>query len=134
VAPSGTAQVKVEFMSGEKGSVWYENAVLAELATAPVLASASTLPFTVHAYVPPTSQTNYIAGITNDGGGTFTLQFIGTPGVNYYVEATTNLTPPVVWEALAGSTNTVGHTNALWGHTVTNSGPHRFFRAAAVAP
>ena len=134
VAPPGTAQVKAEFISGETGSVWYENAVLSEVAIAPVLASATTLPFPVHAYIPPTSQTNYIAGISDNGSGVYTLQFVGTMGVQYYVETTSSVVPPVVWEAMVGSTNTVTHTNGLWIHVVTNSNGQQFFRAAAVTP
>jgi hypothetical protein len=53
------------------------------------------------------SETNYNAGITHHGGGIFTLQFVGTVGAVYYVETTTNLIPPTVWEALPGSTNLV---------------------------
>jgi hypothetical protein len=134
VAPAGTAQIKVEFMSTGTGSIWYENAVLAELMSGPLLASGTTLPFTVHTDVPPTSQTNYVVGIADNGGGTFILQFLGTPGVSYFVQSTTNLMPPIVWEAVLGSTNTVTQTNGLWGHTVTNTGGQRFYRAAVAMP
>jgi len=79
VAPAGTTQVKVEFMSAGSGSIWYENAVLTESIDRPVLAPAPTLPFTVHAYVPPASQTNYVAGISSHGGGIYVLEFVGYP-------------------------------------------------------
>jgi hypothetical protein len=85
--------------------------------------------------VPLTSQTNHVLGITDNGGGAYTLQFVGTTGVKYYVQCSTNLVPPILWEAVSGSTNTVTHTSGLWGHTITNSGGNQcFFRAAAVAP
>ena len=92
------------------------------------------LPFTVHPQPPPTSQTNYVAGMTDNGSGTYTLQFVGTMGVQYYVQTTTNLVPPFVWEAVVGSTNTVTNTNGLWNHMVTNNGPQRFYRSAVVNP
>ena len=134
-APPGTTQIKVEFAEPNgTGSVWFENALLTESSTLPLLTSGATLPFTVHPQLPPTSQTNYIAGIANNGSEIYTLQFVGTMGVQYYVQTTTNLVPPIVWEALAGSTNTVANTNGLWSHTVTNSGGRRFFRSAVAAP
>jgi len=134
----------VEFSSNESsapgyggeatGSVWFENAVLAQLVSMPVLAGSQTLPFPVYAHTPPTSQTNRIVGITDNGGGTYMLQFVGTVGVDYYVQSTTNLLPPIVWEAVSGSTNLITNTNGLWGHTVTNTAPLRFYRSAAVNP
>ena len=49
------------------------------------------------------------AGLT---GNTFTLTFTGEPGVNYVVDATTNLAPPVawspVWYVIGGGTNAQG--------------------------
>jgi hypothetical protein len=134
-APAGTTQIKVEFTEPNgTGSVWFEDAFLTESSSLPILASGTTLPFTVHPQVTPTSQTNYIVGITDNGGGTFTLQFVGTMGVQYYVQGTTNLVPPLVWEAVVGSTNTVTNTNGLWNHLVTNDGPRRFYRSAVVTP
>ena len=134
-APPGTTQIKVEFAEPNgTGSVWFENALLTESSILPHLAGGATLPFTVHPQIPPTSQTNYIAGITDDGSGTCTLQFVGTMGVQYYVQTTTNLVPPIGWEAMAGSTNTVANTNGLWSHTVMNSRGRRFFRAAVATP
>jgi glucosylceramidase len=135
IAPPGTTQMKVEFAEPNgAGSVWFENALLTESSSLPWLASGTTLPFTVHPQIPPTSQTNYIADIKDNGSGTYTLQFVGTIGVRYYVETTTNLVPPIVWEAMAGSTNTVANTNGLWSHTVTNTSGQGFFRAAVVGP
>ncbi len=90
IAPTGAPHIRVEFSSNESsvagkprtatGSVWFENAVLSELVSMPVLSSATTLPFTVHAYVPPTSQTNYITGIVVNSSGLYSLDFVGTMG------------------------------------------------------
>ena len=144
IAPAGTTQIRVEFSSNESsvagktgtatGSVWFENAVLSELVSMPVLSSATTLPFTVHAYVPPTSQTNHVTGIAVNSGGIYTLDFVGTMGVSYYVQTTTNLSSPVVWDAVGGSTTTVTNSNGLWSYTGTNGSPQLFFRSNVVAP
>lgn len=134
VAPAGTTQVKVEFMSTGTGSIWFENAVLSELVSMPVLSSATTLPFTVHAYVPPASQTNHITGIVVNSSGIYTLDVEGMVGVSYYVQSTTNLSSPLVWEAVDGSTNTVTNTNGLWSYTGTNSSHQLFFRSKVATP
>jgi aryl-phospho-beta-D-glucosidase BglC (GH1 family) len=136
IAPVGTTHAKVEFANPVgTGTAWFDNAVLLSgQVSAPVLASATTLPFTVQAYVPPTSPTNRIVGITGMGGGAYSLQFIGTPGVGYYVEAATNLVPPVLWAPIVGSTNTVAATNGVWSHIVTNNALQRFYRSATLSP
>jgi hypothetical protein len=46
----------------------------------------------------------------------------------------TSLTPTIVWETLAGSTNTVTNLNGAWQFTVTNTAPQRFYRSAVVVP
>lgn len=144
IAPAGTTQIRVEFSSNESsvagktgtatGSVWFENAVLSELVSMPVLAPATTLPFTVHDYVPPTSLTNHIEGIAVNSSGIYTLDLVGTMGVSYYVQTATNLLSPLVWEAVDGSTNTVSNTNGLWSYTGTNSSPQLFFRSKVATP
>jgi hypothetical protein len=106
--------------------------VLTTLTSAPVLSSATTLSFTVHPALPPASQTNYIAGITDNGNDSCTIEFIGTMGASYYVQTTTNLLPPIQWQAMVGSTNTVTNLAGLWNLTVTNSGQQQFYRAVAV--
>jgi hypothetical protein len=80
------------------------------------------------------SQTNAIVGITRNGNGTSTIQFVGTVGVAYYVQTTTNLTSPIVWNPLAGSTNTVVNLNGTWSVLITNSLPVQFYRSAVVNP
>jgi hypothetical protein len=130
-APAGTTQAKVEFAGFGGGSVWFDNAVLLESNGVPALASATTLPFTVFS---PASQTNAVLGIVQNGGGVFTLNFLGTVGARYYVQATTNLAPPVDWRSLDGSTNTVMSSNGLWSFTTSNPAPICFYRAATAYP
>jgi aryl-phospho-beta-D-glucosidase BglC (GH1 family) len=130
-APAGTTQVKVEFAGFGGGSVWFDNAVLTESNSAPALILATSLPFTVY---PPASQTNAALNMTDNKNGTFTLNFLGTVGVTYCVQTATNLTPPVYWLALAGSTNTVTNSSGLWSCTSTNSGSQRYYRSVAAYP
>ncbi len=130
-APAGTTQAKVEFAGFGGGSVWFDNAVLIESNSMPAFASATTLPFTVY---PPASQTNMISNITDNKNGTFTINFQGTVGAMYYVQTATNLTPPVDWQPLAGSTNTVTNGSGLWSCTSTNSGSQRFYRSVIAYP
>jgi hypothetical protein len=67
-----------------------------------------------------------VSGVTI-GDGSVTLNFMGMPGSNYWVEAATNLTPPVNWIPL--STNVAG-TNGLWQFTDTQATNilQRFYR------
>ena len=56
------------------------------------------------------------------------LQFSGTPNYPYILQATTNLTPPIIWQGvLTNQTDTNGH----WTTVLTNlqSVPFQFFRA-----
>lgn len=55
-------------------------------------------------------------------------------GVTYYVQTTTNLLPPVIWDAMVGSTTTVTNASGLWSYTGTNSSRLQFFRSAVTAP
>jgi hypothetical protein len=134
-APAGTTQVKVELVEwAGTGSAWFDNAALTERASTFALLSATTLPFAVQPAVLPTSQTNRVAGMADNGDGTFMIQFIGTPGVRYYVEATTNLAVPVVWVPVPGSTNTVGSPDGIWECMVTNSAGQQFYRGRSATP
>jgi endoglucanase len=83
---------------------------------------------------PPVSQTNAVLNMTDNKNGTFTLNFLGTVGVMYCVQTATNLTPPVYWLALAGSTNTVTNSSGLWSCTSTNSGSQRYYRSVVAYP
>jgi len=132
-APVGTTQAKVEFAGYGGGSVWFDNAVLTESNALPAIVSVSTTPFTVYSTVDAT-QTNYIAGVAGNGNGTFTLNFVGVVGGQYCIQTATNLAPPIDWEVLVGSTNTVTNTNGVWSCTVTNTDAQRFYRSAVVFP
>ncbi len=55
-----------------------------------------------------------ISGVTVNSQGGVTLDFTGIPGSTYWVETTTNLTPPENWTPI--STNVAG-TDGLWQFT-----------------
>jgi hypothetical protein len=133
VAPTGATQAKVEFAGYGGGSCWFDNAVLMQSNSSLALVPATTLPFTVYSST-PVSQTNFVAGISETGTGIFTLNFVGTTGASYFVQMVTNLTPPVNWQALADSTNTVTNLNGLWSYIITNTGPQGFYRSVVAGP
>jgi len=84
---------------------------------------------------PPCSQTNEVVSMVNNGDGTFTLTLVGTPQAEYYVVASVDAAARMSnWLPVAGSTNTVTNLSGLWHVTVTNAGPHHYYRGAAVAP
>jgi aryl-phospho-beta-D-glucosidase BglC (GH1 family) len=83
---------------------------------------------------PLVSQTNAVLNMTDNKNGTFTLNFLGTVGVTYCIQTATNLTPPVYWLALAGSTNTVTNSSGLWSCTSTNSDSQRYYRSVVAYP
>jgi aryl-phospho-beta-D-glucosidase BglC (GH1 family) len=130
-APVGTTQAKVEFVGHGGGSVWFDNAVLIESNSTPAFAAAATLPFTVYSVA---SQTNSVLNLTDNKDGTFTLNFMGTVGATYYVQSATNLAPPINWQSVAGSTNTVTNSSGLWFFTATNFAPQTFYRSAVGYP
>jgi N-acetylmuramoyl-L-alanine amidase len=81
------------------------------------------------------SQTNTVSAMVDNGDGTFTLSFVGTPQAKYYVVTSTDpgsLTPG--WELLPNSTNTAPSPSGVWSVTVTNDTLQRFYRSAAVNP
>ncbi len=81
------------------------------------------------------SQTNVLSSIVNNGDGTITLSFVGTPQAQYYVVASPDATAAMSsWAPLVGSTNTVTDPNGLWSFTVTNTATQQFYRSAAVNP
>jgi hypothetical protein len=83
----------------------------------------------------PCSQTNAVLATSNNYDGTFTVSFIGTSQAQYYLVTHTNLSaPPNAWVPNPGSTNIVTHSAGLWSFTLTNAGPQRFYRSAAVNP
>jgi hypothetical protein len=62
------------------------------------------------------------------GGSSLLMQLTGTPGWPYVIQATTNLTPVVQWQAI---TTNLANTNGNWSFTDTNMSlfPTRFYRA-----
>jgi hypothetical protein len=72
--------------------------------------------------------TNAIASTVVNGNGSVTLSFVGVPDYTYLVEATLDLTPPVVWTPV--STNTAD-INGLWQFTDTQATNYtqRFYRS-----
>jgi hypothetical protein len=131
VAPAGAGLAKVEFAGYGGGSVWFDNAVLMASNNVPAIAAATTSPFAVY---PAVAGTNYVAGIINVGQGVFTLAFVGTAGVQYYVQTATNLAGPANWQIVPGSTNPVVNAGGTWTYTVTNADQQRYYRSAAVVP
>ena len=131
VAPAGTASAKVEFAGFGGGSVWFDNAVLIESNRVPLITPAVTGSFRV---LPAASQINYIAQIINCGNGAFTVSFRGSPGAQYYVQTTMDITPPVSWRALVDSTNLLTNADGSWSYTITNTNAKRFYRSALISP
>ena len=81
------------------------------------------------------SQTNAVSLMVDNGDGTFTLSFVGTPQAKYYVVTSANpgsLMPG--WEVLPNSTNTAPSPSGVWSVAVTNDTLQRFYRSAAVNP
>ncbi|MBN2507233.1 MAG: autotransporter-associated beta strand repeat-containing protein [Verrucomicrobia bacterium] len=64
----------------------------------------------------------------NPATGFMELRFTGNPGYPYRIVATTNLTPPIVWETLG--TETADPVTGLFGFTDTNAPAHlqRFYQ------
>jgi autotransporter-associated beta strand protein len=80
------------------------------------------------------STTNTILSILNNNDGTFTLNLLGTPGAQYYLVFSSDVSLPLnSWSVLTGSTNTAATPNGLWSFIVSNAGP-AFYRSAAINP
>ena len=79
---------------------------------------------TLTVLIPPS-----ITGIVPNLDGSVTLDFAGGVGQTYLLQATTNLTPPVVWQTL--STNVAG-TDGTWQFSDTNAlnYPAQFYRSS----
>jgi autotransporter-associated beta strand protein len=80
------------------------------------------------------SQTNSITSVVNHHDGTFTLNFTGTPGAQYYVVAQGNPEVHMTnWIPVVGSTNTASSPSGAWSCVVSNAAP-AYYRAVAVNP
>jgi hypothetical protein len=74
--------------------------------------------------------TNVVLSITNNGDGTFTLNFQGTPSTFYYILTTTDITQPFsAWTPLMDSTNISGQDGS-WSFVVSNAAPS-YYRAVS---
>jgi glucuronoarabinoxylan endo-1,4-beta-xylanase len=73
------------------------------------------------AYIMVDYPTNQIVSIKSNGDGSMTLNFVGTPGYNYRVQTTTNLTLSDWWDVW---TNTPD-TNGLWQFNDSNAANNR---------
>lgn len=90
-------------------------------------------PGTLTVTLPPNSTPVSITSATVQESGAVQLNFSGTPGYVYWIEAATNLNPPVTWTAI--STN-AADTNGLFNFTdltATNFSV-RYYRTHALPP
>jgi hypothetical protein len=77
--------------------------------------------------VSATSEAPRTLGLKDNGGGTVTVSFAGTPGAQYIVQATSSLTPPIAWVNV--STN-IATPDGNWKITESIVGhPQQFYRA-----
>jgi hypothetical protein len=71
--------------------------------------------------------TNSVSSAVGNGNGTITLNFLGAPNYQYQIEATIDLTPPVIWTPV--STNTADG-GGVWQFTDTTTNYlQRFYRS-----
>jgi autotransporter-associated beta strand protein len=81
------------------------------------------------------STTNVILSIANNNNGTLTLNLAGTPGAQYYIVSSPDITVPMSsWTILGGSTNTASNPDGLWSHVVGMTNSSTFYRSVAVNP
>ncbi|MGO8929592.1 MAG: MBG domain-containing protein, partial [Limisphaerales bacterium] len=74
-------------------------------------------------------QTPSTVGIKNNGDGSVTVSFSGTPGAQYIVQAKSDLAPATAWDNVSTS---VAGTNGQWTFTESmEDHPIRFYRALA---
>jgi hypothetical protein len=84
---------------------------------------------TVSAYVAQANIMTLLSKVDLNTNGGLTFNLLTTPGASSRILASTNLTPPVVWQPIY--TN-VAPANGAWQFTDTNAGlyPVRFYRSA----
>lgn len=81
------------------------------------------------------STTNIILSIANNNDGTVTLNALGTPGAQYYIISSADVTLPIgSWAILGGSTNTASTPDGLWSQLFTMTNSTTFFRSVAINP
>ncbi len=80
------------------------------------------------------SQTNVIVSVVNHRDGTYTLNLVGTPGAEYYVLNSGDITAHMpTWTPVAGSTNTASPSDGTWSCVVSNPAP-AYYCPVAVNP
>jgi hypothetical protein len=80
------------------------------------------------------SGTNRVQSISNNHNGTFTLNFVGTPGAKYYVVASGSINAHMAdWIPVLGSTNTASSQDGTWSCVVSDPAP-TYYRPVAVNP
>jgi hypothetical protein len=80
------------------------------------------------------SQTNVVLSVVSHHDTTFTLNFQGTHGAEYYVVYTANIKDKMpVWTPVVGSTNTASPTDGTWSCVVSNPAP-AYYCPVAVNP
>ena len=80
------------------------------------------------------STTNRLTSVVKNGGGSFTVNALGTPGAQYYMVTSGSITNHMAnWTPVAGSTNTASSPNGTWSCVVSNSSP-AYYRSVAVNP
>lgn len=81
------------------------------------------------------STTNIFLGIANNNDGTCTLNLLGTPGAQYYIVSSPDVSLPIsTWAILGGSTNTASAPEGLWSQLFTMTNASTFFRSVAINP
>jgi autotransporter-associated beta strand protein len=79
------------------------------------------------------SHTNYLQSITSNGGGSYTISALGTPGASYYLTYSANVQAPLsTWTPVPGSTNIAGGGGAL--SFTANNTPPAFYDVVAINP
>ncbi len=80
------------------------------------------------------SLTNAILSIVDLGAGSFDLALQGTPGAEYYVVASADVSAALsTWTPVTGSTNTAPDPSGQWSLTVSATAP-QYYRLKAVNP
>jgi hypothetical protein len=72
--------------------------------------------------------------LSNTGGGTNVLTYLGTPGANYALDLATNLAPPVNWKHQMTNTASIGNAAIAGCLMFTNSNhlPQAYYRTRYV--
>jgi autotransporter-associated beta strand protein len=116
-------------VSYDSGAVYYTNAndVTDEIDYTVSDGFGGNTPGIINVFVGPPA-TNSVVGTVVNGDGSVTLSFAGVPNYSYQVDATTNLTPPVVWKTISTNTANGGGQWQITDLQATNY-PNQFYRS-----